>query len=131
MKLTADHVRIAQEEPAAPAPSPEPTTENGADPYPEAGEGATPEVQDIIREYKSRPRHKRKRPLLYHLLGRGTPAYKVSKEEAEYQNKPKGDQKCGNCRFAYKKVVNGKLICSQIRGEIKAEAWCNLWKAEK
>jgi len=131
MKLTKDHARIAQEVPEEPAPSPEPAPENGVDPYPEAGEGATPEVQEIVREYKSRPRHKRKRPLLYYLLGGSTPAYKVSKEEAEYRNKPKGDQKCGNCRFAYEKVVSGKLICSQIRGEIKAEAWCKLWKAEK
>jgi len=41
---------------------------------------------------------------------------------------PKGKQKCGNCEFAYKKVVRDQFICSKIAGDIRPEAWCKLWK---
>ena len=102
----------------------------GEDPYPNAGENAHPAVQEIIQEYKALPLGQRERPLLYHLLGGGTPAYKTSKSEAEYLEEPRADQKCGNCQFAYQKVVTGKFICSKIRGKITPEAWCKFWKGE-
>ena len=100
------------------------------DPYPEAGTDAPLEVQKVIEAYKALPAEQRERPLLYHILGGGTPTYKVSKPESEYQEEPKGEQKCGNCVFAYQKVVGGKFICSKIRGAITPEAWCKFWKGE-
>lgn len=95
--------------------------------YPDAGEDAPPGVQQEIDRFRSMPPEDRDRPLLYYLLGEGTPDYKMSKEDAEYQEEPKGDQKCGNCEFAYKKVVRNQFICSKVEGDIKPEAWCKFW----
>jgi len=69
------------------------------------------------------------KPLLYHLLGQGTPAFKMSKEDANYTDKSPGKQTCSTCRFAYKKVIKDRIICSQIRGPIQLEGWCHLWKS--
>ena len=97
--------------------------------YPKAGENAQPEIKTAIKrwhELKDKPDE----PLLYWLLGSGTPPYKMSKKDSEYGEERKG-QRCGNCKFAYKKVIKDRIICSQISGEIKPEMWCRLWKGDK
>ena len=97
--------------------------------YPDAGINASPEVQDLIDDFKSLPKQVRdKKVLLYYILRSGTPPYKMSKKQSAYHNQPHGNEKCGNCKFTYQKVINGKYICSQIRGKIKLEAWCKLWE---
>ena len=98
--------------------------------YEKAGQNAPPEVQKAIERWKTLPIEDRKhQPLLYWLLGSGTPDYKMSKEDAAYQEEPREKQKCGNCEFAYLKVSKDMYICSQMRGEINENAWCRLWTA--
>ena len=101
-----------------------------ADQYPDAGKKASPEVQKIINDFKKGD--KKHEVLLYHILGDGTPPYKMSKPEAKYADVStvKG-QTCGNCEYAYLKIANKKYICSQMRGRIETKAWCRLWKPAK
>lgn len=50
------------------------------------------------------------------------PAAKVSKASVQYQEQPKGVQKCGNCiQFIPPNA------CKVVDGEISPEAWCALW----
>jgi len=100
--------------------------------YEEAGRNAPPGVQEEIASFqKLSEGEKAKTPLLYHLLGDSTPAYKMSKEDSEYTDQSEVEgQTCENCKFAYQKVVSGKFICSQISGEITPPGWCRLWKGE-
>ena len=102
----------------------EPKDQSG---YPEAGENAPPEIREVVNELKKEDSDV---PLLYRVLGSGTPPYKMSKEESEYTSESDVEgQTCGNCRFAYKKVVSERYICSQIRGDIQPPGWCRLWTA--
>jgi len=97
--------------------------------YPDAGENAQPEVKKAVKRFRELPLAERQsQPLLYWLLGEGTPDFKMSKLDAAYQSEPRGKQKCANCEFAYKKVVRDQFICSQIEGDIASQAWCRLWR---
>jgi hypothetical protein len=68
---------------------------------------------------------------LYALLGSGTAPLKMTKEDAAYQTRPVGQQKCGNCSSAYTQVVTGDSICSQVEGEIKPGHWCRIWNTDR
>jgi hypothetical protein len=70
-------------------------------------------------------------PGLYLLLGSGTGALKMSKEDAAYKDRPVGNQRCGNCSSAYKHLVSGDLICSQVEGKVVAKGWCRIWNQER
>jgi hemerythrin len=99
--------------------------------YPDAGKHAPELVKAEIERYKKMPdNYKRNKPLLYHLLGGGTPPYKMAKQDANYMEKsPVRGQSCGNCRFAYKKVIDDDTyICSQMQGDIRPKGWCRLYK---
>lgn len=100
--------------------------------YPRAaGPKAQPEVQEAVERYREEvsEEEKERRPLLYWLLGSGTPPYKMGKEESEYVDETSQAQKCANCRFAYQKVIDSKrFICSQIDGFIKPAGTCKLWR---
>lgn len=97
--------------------------------YSEASEKAHPAVQEAIAEFHKLPNAvKQKTPLLYYILGTGTPPYKMTHKDSEYTDKSdNSDTVCGNCEFSYQKVINKKFICSQIRGHIQPEGWCNQW----
>jgi hypothetical protein len=103
--------------------------------YPLAGKHAQPEVRAAIKRWRARVpvTVKSRLPLLYWLLGEGTPPFKMPKPDAAYGPPPaqfKGTQRCSNCRFAYAKVINPQIIiCSQIEGRIQPQLWCRLWKA--
>ena len=102
--------------------------------YADTGKDAQPETKGAIERWKQLSEEERKkRPLLYWLLGSGTPPYKMSQKETKYtDNSQVEGQTCGNCEFAYLKVANKKFICSQIRDEIKPSGWCDRWvKARK
>lgn len=100
------------------------------DDYAKAKSNAPDHVKRAIEAIS--PEALKDRPLLYQVLGTGTPAYKMSKEAAGYIDKSETeDQTCGNCKSAYQRVVNKHYICSQMRGEIKPEAWCRIWKPYK
>lgn len=96
--------------------------------YPKAGVNANLYVKKAIREFRKLPNEvKENKPLLYWLLGSGTPPYKMSKKDSQYQGEPFRGQNCGNCRFTFMRVVNKELICSQIEGNVEIDHWCKLW----
>ena len=101
--------------------------------YPKAGKKASKEVKKVIEEFRNLPLDKRKnKVLLYYILKSGTPSYKMPKPDSDYVDKSTVEnQTCGNCEFAYKKVVSDAHICSQIDGLIKLEGWCRLWRPPK
>lgn len=90
-----------------------------------------PEVQEAIERFREMdPEDRNTNVLLYWLIGKsGTPPYKMSREDAQYSDDG-GTQEtaCANCEFLYQKTTSGKYICSQIRGEVRPEGWCNRWK---
>lgn len=91
-----------------------------------------PEVKKAIERFREMdPEERRTNNLLYWLIGKraGTPPYKMSQEDAQYSDDG-GTQEtaCANCEFLYQKTTSGKYICSQIRGEVRPEGWCNRWK---
>lgn len=100
--------------------------------YPEAGsEEAQPEVQEAVERWREKVPDdvKEEQPLLYWLLGSGTPPYKMAKDDANYVEEPQGGQQCSNCEYAYLSTEDGTMICSQVRGQIHATHWCRLWEA--
>lgn len=99
--------------------------------YPDAGKNASPEINKKIEDFRNlSDEEKSNKPLLYFILGDGTPAYKMDRSDAEYTDNSKGEQNCANCEFSYQKVATGRYICSQLSGEIKLEGWCRLWKTQ-
>jgi len=92
-------------------------------------EDAQPEVKDAVRRFREEvdTEEKENEPLLYWLLGSGTPPYKMEKADADYDVEPYEGQKCANCEFYYE-GVDGQGVCSQVRGDIGREHWCRLWK---
>ena len=96
--------------------------------YPSAGIQANQYVQKAISQFRRLSLEERQqKPLLYWLLGSGTPPYKMTKKGSAYQGKEYRGQNCGNCRFNFQRYVNKELICSQIQGNIKLDHWCRLW----
>jgi hypothetical protein len=99
--------------------------------YPDAGARAPAHVRQAILEYARLPAETKARvPLLYWLLGSGTPPYKMAASDAEYGAPPDYHYRCGNCKYAFKHLSTGAYICSQIRGRIELNAWCRLWAAD-
>lgn len=96
-----------------------------------AGMGTTAPagVRREIAHFRKKPEAERRaQPLLYFLLGRGTPAYKMEPADTGYVDRSAVEgQRCGNCEFAYKKMSDQTFICSQIRGRIQLAGWCNQW----
>lgn len=95
-----------------------------------AGRRAPREVQKAIERFRRLPDAVRaQKPLLYWLLGSGTPAYKFRKEEVQYGAPPPAlaRQNCANCLHAYMHVTTNTAICDQVRGVIAPAAWCNRW----
>ena len=100
--------------------------------YQEAYDKAPQETKKVIESFQNEPKELRdKKPLLYYILGAGTPPYKMSKEESKYVDKASGKQKCSNCIFTFQNTIKKTYICSQIRGTIKLGGWCKLWVGEK
>ncbi|WP_345413353.1 high-potential iron-sulfur protein [Haladaptatus pallidirubidus] len=53
---------------------------------------------------------------------------KAAKGQVSYQDHPKGNQQCSNCRF-YRTAENGDATgtCTRVKGEIAPDAWCNVY----
>jgi len=47
---------------------------------------------------------------------------KMTKDQAQYQDTPKGDQKCSACMHYIE--PNG---CRVVEGNISPDGWCKLW----
>jgi hypothetical protein len=96
-----------------------------------------PEVRMAVERFRRLPLvsnglDKRQDPLLYWLLGSGTPNYKMSKRDSVYGPPPPGTaQRCSNCASAYQNVVSGVYICSQIAGTIEPHLWCAIWNQDR
>ncbi|MDZ4254815.1 MAG: hypothetical protein U1A72_19765 [Sulfuritalea sp.] len=52
-----------------------------------------------------------------------TGAMKATQAGVQYQLKPKGEQKCGNCRH----FIAASNTCVLVAGQISPEAWCIIW----
>ena len=50
-------------------------------------------------------------------------AAKVSQASVQYQNQPKGDQKCSGCQH----FIPESNACALVEGQISPEGWCLLW----
>lgn len=89
-----------------------------------------PEVKEAVERFRNMDEEERDTNiLLYWLLGSGTPPYKMSQEDAQYSdNAGTQETACANCEFFYQKVPTGEYICSQIRGKVRPEGWCNQWQ---
>jgi hypothetical protein len=62
------------------------------------------------------------------LLGFAAPAFaveKLSKAAVAYRDKPKGKERCDNCRVF--EPPNG---CKSVEGEIAPQGWCNIWRKQ-
>jgi hypothetical protein len=56
------------------------------------------------------------------LSARSAKAAKVSQAAVAYQNSPKGDKNCANCR-----LFVSPNACKQVEGAISPNAWCRIW----
>ena len=102
-----------------------------ANDYPKAGHPpAQPEVQRAVRRFRSLPVAQQERvPLLYWLLGSGTPPYKMAPEDANYVDPGENpEQTCANCAHAWQNPGTGIMICAMIEGPIAPAAWCRFWE---
>ena len=52
---------------------------------------------------------------------------KVSKAQAKYQDKPKGNQNCAQCMH----FVAADNSCKVVEGKISPQGWCQLWAAKQ
>ena len=53
---------------------------------------------------------------------------KATKARYKYQDKPKGEQSCGNCKFFLPgKQFTGPGKCQVIAGTISFRGWCYAW----
>lgn len=48
---------------------------------------------------------------------------RVSKAQAKYQERPKGEQKCGTCLH----FLAATSTCKLVEGRVSPEGWCMLW----
>ncbi|MHA2020364.1 MAG: high-potential iron-sulfur protein [Candidatus Thorarchaeota archaeon] len=98
--------------------------------YEKAKKNAPPGTKESIDRFdQMSDEYKEKTPLLYHVLGESTPAYKMSQADSDYVKTSKvPSQNCENCIFTYHQPKRDVYICSQIRGKIRLSGWCRLWK---
>jgi hypothetical protein len=52
---------------------------------------------------------------------------KTGKAEANYQDQPKGNQKCAECVYYF---LPDRNACKIVEGEISPQGWCKFWKAK-
>lgn len=99
--------------------------------YPELPpDNARPELVELLKAISEDDEFDPlEQPVLFELLQDSAPAYKMPKSAVNYTEDDAGEQVCANCEYAYR-GMDGRMICSQVRGEIKGEAWCNLFELE-
>jgi len=55
-------------------------------------------------------------------------AGKASKEQVNYQDRPKGAQQCSNCRFYDPPGTDGRTgTCSRVQGDVEPDDWCSVY----
>jgi hypothetical protein len=55
--------------------------------------------------------------------GSGNAEAKLSQEQAQYQDSPKGEEKCSNCQH----FIAESNTCQVVAGDVSPEGWCTLW----
>jgi hypothetical protein len=63
------------------------------------------------------------RPQLKSQIARVDADGKLTQGDVAYQNRPKGDQRCSNCR-----VFTPPNACNSVQGRISPLGWCNIWR---
>ena len=58
---------------------------------------------------------------------RGAQNGKVSKAQAKYQDKPKGNQSCAQCM----NFIAADNTCNVVEGTVSPQGWCQLFVAKK
>lgn len=53
----------------------------------------------------------------------GNAGGKLSQEQAQYQDSPKGEEKCSNCLH----FIAESNTCQVVEGDVSPEGWCTLW----
>ena len=48
---------------------------------------------------------------------------RLPKDQAEYQEQPKGEQRCADCTH----FISDSRRCRIVAGEISPDGWCRLW----
>jgi hypothetical protein len=48
---------------------------------------------------------------------------KAPKQVVQYRERPRGDQRCANCRY----FLAEQSACERVKGDISPAAWCTLW----
>lgn len=64
-------------------------------------------------------------PLVWITPNRAKAQGKAAKEAVNYQDSPKGDQKCDGCRF-----FTPPDSCQVVEGKISPNGWCSLFVAK-
>src|SRR5512139_2066785 len=55
-------------------------------------------------------------------------AAKATKDAMKYQDTPKGDQKCSNCKFFVPgKTPTAEGTCQMVDGSISPQGWCTAY----
>jgi hypothetical protein len=52
---------------------------------------------------------------------------KLSKTQAKYQDKPRGDQSCAKCLH----FLAADSSCKLVEGKVSPQGWCQLWAAKQ
>ncbi|MGB0087228.1 MAG: high-potential iron-sulfur protein [Rhodomicrobiaceae bacterium] len=60
-------------------------------------------------------------PLLL-ITANSAQAAKLSKAAVAYQDSPKGNRNCANC-----KLFQPPSSCRSVEGPVSANGWCNIW----
>jgi hypothetical protein len=59
------------------------------------------------------------------LNGVASAQFKTTKSAAHYQDSPKGQQRCADCKY-----FQPPDRCKRVSGEIKPSGWCRFFDAE-
>jgi hypothetical protein len=50
--------------------------------------------------------------------------FRVSKQEANYQDMPRNGQACAGCRY-----FHAPNVCDRVEGPVSPNGWCRFWSA--
>jgi hypothetical protein len=63
------------------------------------------------------------RPQLKSQIAKVDAEGKLTQGDVAYQNRPRGAQRCNNCR-----VFTPPSACNSVQGRISPLGWCNIWR---
>lgn len=103
--------------------------------YTDALKDAPEWIKMAYQEYRMKGEdYMSKNPFLWFVLGdgKGTPPFKMTKKQSKYIDPtPYPNLRCDNCRYYYVQPLRKIAVCSWIRGNVDAGAFCKFWKGLK